>query len=153
MLKKGTNHLNPHSKLPRMKLEISLLKLNETQQFEQILLWGRIEGKKKLINLLLSFQEPKEIIILPLVSTSEVNTSSQSRNSSGGSIFFHYSNLNSLFFIVQTILNSLNSQQSTTNIRIKLTHSDNPLLADLKKFLFKLLKKEVYYYQNLRNKK
>ncbi len=24
----------------RMKLEISLLKLNETQQFEQILLWG-----------------------------------------------------------------------------------------------------------------
>jgi len=28
----------------RMKLELSLLKLNETQQFEQILFWGRIEG-------------------------------------------------------------------------------------------------------------
>jgi len=27
-----------------MKLELSLLKLNETQQFEQILFWGKIEG-------------------------------------------------------------------------------------------------------------
>ena len=27
-----------------MKLEIALLKLNETQNFEQILFWGKIEG-------------------------------------------------------------------------------------------------------------
>lgn len=31
----------------RMKLEIALLKLNETQKFEQILFWGRIEGVEK----------------------------------------------------------------------------------------------------------
>lgn len=31
----------------RMKLELSLLKLNETQNFEQILFWGKIEGIEK----------------------------------------------------------------------------------------------------------
>jgi hypothetical protein len=28
----------------RMKLELSLLKINENNDFEQILLWGKIEG-------------------------------------------------------------------------------------------------------------
>lgn len=31
----------------RMKLEIALLRLNETEKFEQILFWGRIEGTDK----------------------------------------------------------------------------------------------------------
>ena len=34
----------------RMKLEIALLKLNETQQFEQILFWGKIEGEFEAVN-------------------------------------------------------------------------------------------------------
>jgi len=31
----------------RMKLEIALLKLNETQQYEQMLFWGKIEGTER----------------------------------------------------------------------------------------------------------
>ena len=51
MLKKGKNLDKTQIKHDiRMKLEIALLKLNETQQFEQILLWGKIEGELAIAN-------------------------------------------------------------------------------------------------------
>lgn len=46
----------------KMKLEIALLKLNETQKFEQILFWGKIEGIEKdyYVALGLNFREQYE---------------------------------------------------------------------------------------------
>lgn len=46
----------------RMKLEIALLKLNETQKFEQILFWGKIEGIERdyYIALGVNFREQYE---------------------------------------------------------------------------------------------
>mgnify|MGYP001333922719 CR=1 FL=1 len=51
MLKKGKKFDKTQVKPTiRMKLEIALLKLNETQQFEQILFWGKIEGELAMSN-------------------------------------------------------------------------------------------------------